>query len=896
MENGPTAAITPDPGSVHIYKPLRPDPGSVRPVNAARPLGDISPGALAGYAGQTPVSSAIGSATRAGLTTIGDLSTRFGQSVERQVSERGKHWNEGGPLGKLEAMTIDPGATWEGLKTLVHGDIQSGQYQKDTEMLTQHIMGMSPQEYAKLPGWQRQANEFVTQTIFDPLTVLGFGGFTRAGFEEASREALPAVMRASRDVPEPLQKLGGWTHDVLTPGGRPAAHTMRTLAAKYGPRGVDEARMLHSMAMARDVRASDVEQSLGEAFHRAVQHLDDDAFRRVENAIHTGTTDTLKGAEKEAALRVQQIDRAIPYLAGSKAVRSRLEAMGYQLPDELRRFDIGQDFGPVDARPRGAVRTHEVRFDNHVPIVHDEFAALRKEYAQGDITGDEFERRLAALQHETGVYRGQKLTAENVQFRPRGGEAHPEAAFRDAEGNLPSDYVARRRAIWQTSFRRAGKQIANADLQRELSERFAPEKAVTMRGVAPSATGDRLASPAGKASGAAVAAGRRAAGGPADILTRTGTRQRYADVPKLYKEFFREESTGSSHPFMQGAGYLAQGPRWLSEMGRGSLFAFPTQHPLRIAGLLAMQAPERLPAAVVNLVKARGGLPTFGATPERMAEIFGPAERAGAVGLRGGQSAGTGAFQRFLGGTTRGEGVMTKPSTAWNKFMQWTKVGPGVARWYQGVNNFIWRGADPSLKKALYDKYVTDFARMGHPSKDAARLAAHEVQMDMVNYERASPAVRAMAVVSWFPTWRLRMPVAVARAIAKNPQMVGMAARLNPALVGGEAQGNDVTGGVPYKLGAFPLAESPFGMGAEKYARGTLNPYARLAGEGLDYLASGGRGSRFLTNYLSPQDYALSETPGLNITGYGYGKSLSPQDKLRQQLLYQLLGIEPQNP
>lgn len=824
-----------------------------------------------GSPNQTSLSSALGTATRAGVTALGDLSTRFGQAEERGgvASASRPLWENvlralGGPLTDID------------LPTLVHGDIQSGQYQRDTEYLSAHLQGLTPQEYARRPGWERAANEFATQTIFDPLTILGFGGFSRAGFEAAARETLPAAVRSGARLPEPLQHLGGYVHDVLTPGGRPAAHAMRTLAEKYGPRGVDEGRMLHSMAMARSVRAADVEQTLGEAFHNAVAPLDDDAFRRVEHAIHTGTINGLKGAEKEAALRVQQIDRAIPYLAGSNAVRSRLEAMGYQLPDELRRFDIGQDFGPVDARPRGAVRTHEVRFENHVPIVHDEFAALRKEYERGDMPWDEYTRRIDALQRETGVYRGQKLTTANVQFRPRGAESHPEAAFRDAHGHLPKDYVARRKAIWQASFRRAGKQIANADLQRELAERFAPEKAVTMRGLRRVGTGERLVAPAGKASDVAVASGvgRRTSRGSADVLTRTATRQRYADVPKVYKEFFRDEPTGSRHPVVQAAHYLSGGPRWLSEMGRGSLFALPTQHSLRIAGLLALHAPERLPAAILNLIKARGGLPTLGATPGRLAEVFGPAERAGAVGLRGG-TAGAGTFQQFL---------------------RWTKVGKPVERWYQGVNNFIWRGVDPSFKKALYDKYVTDFARMGHPPKDAARLAAHEVQMDMVNYERASPAVRAMAVVSWFPTWRVRMPVAVARAIAKNPQMVGMAARLNPALVGGEAQGNALTGGVPYREGAVPLAESPFGVGVGKYVRGTLNPYARLVGEGVNDLASGGRGNRFLTNYLSPGDYALSEIPGLNLAGYGYGKTLPAQEKIRQQLLYQLLGIEPQNP
>ena len=880
-----STALTPDPGSVRpVSASLRPDPGSVRPVRAPRPqfapqqqqalsaaestipdntwrqdFGHIAP----------PLISNPG--VEAAATPLIDFATRLGQATMRAkvVGQQRLAHHQQSPWNPID---LPADVAW--VNTLVHSDIRSGQYAHDTSEITRQMMGATPEEYNALDPTRRQANELATQTIFDPLTIIGFSGFSRAAFNEATRATMPAIMRGAARAEErgllhpAVRDAGGYIHGLFTAGGQPPAHVLRTLAAKYGPEGVDEWRQLSSMAMARDARAADIHASLSAAFHRTIHGLSSDEFRSVENAIHTGTIGELPENLQTVANRVRQIDRAIPFLGGSSVVRTRRLA-GYQLPDELRRFDVGQDFGPVDQRPRAVINTGQVR-ENHVPIPHDEFAALHRDYEQGDITAEEYDRRVAAMQHDLRIYPGQKLTAKNVQFMPRGEGAHPEAAFRDAEGNLPNDYMHRRMQVWETSFRRAGRQMANGDLQRELSERYAPSRTVAIRAAAGKAPRGDTIRPSSRdwTAQASMRRGEPGAPGTASTVGGTRTTQRYSDVPRIFKHYFTEDPEQLGH-LGKAARVMSRNPALLSDWMRGSLFMSPTQHPLRIASLLGFHAPERLPAAALNLIRAHGGLPTLGATPERLAQVFGDAERAGAVGLRGSASAGTGTFEHFL---------------------NWTRVGRPAAMWYRGVNNFIWRGADPAMKKALFDKYVAE-------GMDR-RIAAHEVQKDMVNYERSSPAIRAAAVVSWFPTWRTLMPVAVARAIAKNPGMLSAAARVMPALIGGTQEGNSLTGGLPFKLGTSAPAEAAQIFSGNipgwDYLRGSLNPAARV-GLATTGLAPAGRPGRYWTNYQQPGQYLLGEMPGMNLSGYGYGQGLPQDERMRQQLLFELFGIEPQN-
>jgi hypothetical protein len=93
-------------------------------------------------------------------------------------------------MASTSGLTHGPGAA---LHTLLHSESPE-QYQTDTEKITQMLMMASPEEYRKLPGWRRQANEIATQIVTDPLTILGGAGIARKGVDKAAVRMLPAVM------------------------------------------------------------------------------------------------------------------------------------------------------------------------------------------------------------------------------------------------------------------------------------------------------------------------------------------------------------------------------------------------------------------------------------------------------------------------------------------------------------------------------------------------------------------------------------------------------------------------------------------------------------------------------------------------------------------------------
>ena len=892
----PRPSGTPDLLAPHPATPVFHDPVQQQAAPpAANPLNLSLPGTLQ----QRPLNHTQ-LAHNSLQTPIISLLTRLGQAHERSAVEGQQAARTGGFLGALRHDIQTPlGFDWG---TLLHGDLASGQYQHDTAELARQWQHLTPEQYAALPGWERSANEFAIQSLYDPTTFLGVGGVGRAASEELSTHAMPATMRAAGALeqrgllPEHLQRAASSVHDFFTAGGPRPAHLLRTLAQKYGPEGVLTYRRLYGLSNARDTIASDFQHSLSQGLSRAVHGLTAPEYRQMENALHEGSTATLPPKLQAAAQTIRQYDDAIPYVLGSGVLRRTMQAEGYSLPNELQRFDVGGDYMEnqgVAPRPRNVVKA-SMRRQNHVPIPHDEFAALQQQFEDGQIDEPTYSRKMSELQHRLGVYRGQRLSTRNVQFLRREADAHPEAAYRDANGNLPPDYVARRMAVWNTSFRRAGQQLANADLQRRLAQRYGTD--TTVRSVLQHTLEGKLMRRNEFPDWTAPQRGEPGEVAPPEAPT--GTMRSYRTVPRIIKDYFSEEPEPQRNVWQEVGHSISEPLTEASRVSRGALFMSPTQHPLRILSLLAAHAPERIPAAVANLLRARLGLPSLvdaenavrarmgqpllggGSAEGHFASVFGKARAAGAVGVRAGSTAGTNEFQRMLTGDEapqfHEEGVPDVPPH--------TRIEHAVANWYEGVGNFIWHGADPAMKKALFDKYVGEGME--------PEIAAHEVQKDMVNYERASPAIRAAAVFSWFPTWRTLMPVAVLRALGKNPHLFTAAARIDPALVGGISPGTQFTGNQPYKLGTSASAEAAQLVNApEDYIRGSLNPQAHLGMYGVQLATHvPERDARYWLNYQPPVRYAAGQLPGLNLTGYGYHET--PQQELR----YQLLGVEPQHP
>lgn len=325
------------------------------------------------------------------------------------------------------------------------------------------VGGMSQQEYNAQPQWARDFMEkFSTPTTQDPLTVLGATGATRALTQRASESILPVAMRATAKaaalpgipgrVAEAAAHVGGKLHDFVTPGGANAAAAERELALQHGRQGVQIAQQLYALRGMGKTVGSDLEHTLSRGLDQSLNGLSESDQLRVSSAIHRGTIDSLPDNLRAPAQQLQQFDRAIPWLFGSKSLRSLMtKRYDYSLPPELQRFDQG---------PLGFVKTSNFE-PNHIPLIHE----LSPETAENIVAGSRGKIDVAS--------------AHNPQFLRRR-QVDPDEA-------IPLTSAKQVKDAFASSFSRAGRAWGGAQIQREVAQRFATPR--TLRIQTPTNTG-----------------------------------------------------------------------------------------------------------------------------------------------------------------------------------------------------------------------------------------------------------------------------------------------------------------------------------------------------------------------------------------------------------------------
>lgn len=812
-----------------------------------------------------------------------------------------------------------PGA---GLQALIHGE-PSAQYLADQAEIARRntelsvpLLGtfgaitgigpravirpaMTPQQYAAQPGWMRNTLQTEAGATYDPLTYAGGSGLARMGVEKATEETLPAIMRAHAKLAaqpgvvgaaaERAGKLAAGVHNFMTGGElteagvNPAAHMLRQAALTKGRAGVQEFQKLYSLRGAGETIGAGFATTLTRGFNTVMRNLSQDDKSAVFKALHNGTVDELPDRLQRSAQVVQQYDRAIPYVLGTGALRSTMRKAGYTLPMDLQQFD-----------PRGftygAVKSNQY-LENHIPLIHE----LDPEIAQK-----------VAERAQLGLRGRWDLDWKNPQFSPRMIQEDEENL---AKGLDPADTEER----FVSSFRRAGRQLSGAHVGNILKQTYAPGRVVKVaRGLskmpnradairlanaferfaqtdpqyAMNPAIQRMAAQAGQAVPEFLQ--RNLGQTVRDIITKssrelksTGRVTRVmADVPKDVRNFFaRPGQKLSPNEWKRAMQQSEQEVSKLVNVTRGAQFTLPIGHMARIASLGLVHDPVAVAQAVGKFARMGAG---FG-SPAAIEREIGPAARYGATGVPNVEAA-TPLQQAF-----RKAGEYAAQADTGVRGRVGAALGRGAANWYGGVGKMLWHW-DDAMKAALWKRYLGRY-------KDPY-VAAYHVQQDMVNYGASSPFLRGAArYVSSFPVWRQRLPLAMARAAAKNPHLVTNLARIAPWLFGGAV----MVGGQPYNFYGSAPAEGlqPFEgkSAAMKYARSSMRPFVKMAGTAALGQIPGIRPeqARWPTAGLTERQELAQSAPILNqILPYlGHG---AYHETPGQAALFQLLQLGAQLP
>lgn len=734
------------------------------------------------------------------------------------------------------------------LHTLLHSESPQ-QYQQDTEALTQKLMMTSPEEYKNLPGWRRKMNEIATQIIIDPTTYVGGLGLTRAGIEQLTTRMLPAAMKSASALAKiPIGKdivdtLGPWTAKLHD-------------ALTPGGQGAAHAERVEALTHGRQGILNT--RSLY-SLHNARGHVEAD----LEEALNTGYDRATKGLSDTDKLKV------------FKAIDG-----GYinRLPDNLKAAAQGiqtYDRGIAFLRGSRATQARLAKSGYHLPADLERFNTRTR-----NLPGQFMENHVP-MPHEfspeeqlkmglQAPVRGRtSIKVQNPQFKPRGPGFGPEEDMYSIEDPKLHE------KLFKASFKRAAREVANSDLQRKLAEGFGKRE-----------LGGRRLAVTNEATDQAIKAYNEAH--PYKTLTReefdqlspsvqevmvnpyrgsvpTRTTIRASTIPKHIRGYF-EKAGKPINPDLQRLPDLLRG---VSDVSRSALFTTPFQHSTRIASLLALQAPEAFPEALAKFARTKGGL----AGSEAQARVLGRGQAAGAVGAKNIEQG-------------KLEEVLNKGGAP----------GRLAAKYFAAVGKMLW-GWDAAAKDALFTVYLKRY-------KDPLQAAYH-VQKDLVNYGHSSPFIEGARTISSFPTWRTRMPIAVGRAMVREPQNAAALAKtpLGQFLMGKETgEPGDTT---RKRLGASAPAEltgtsKNIGDAARKYLIGSLNPSTRLAGYAAMRAALRSKGgdkqarSAFLYG-KSPAEYTKATLPFVGQASELSGHGLFPSTP-KEGMMESTFGIESIHP
>lgn len=756
------------------------------------------------------------------------------------------------------------GAAWN---ALLHGE-SAAQSEADVAQLSRnfvdHISG-GKLSYDSLPGPVKSTIRFAVQTSFDPTTYAGGSGLLRQGMTRLGLSGMPAIARASsllaKRYPatmEYLSRAGGEVHDYFQPGGRPAAHAVRTEATRHGSAGVANFQRAVAAENGARTQGAFIAATQTRLFREALRGVNDVDQSQIFRAIHKGTIAQLPANLRQIADRIVQIDRSTLHLAGSGALQRQLAQKGFVLPQELNAFE--------GAAPRNLVRTNMYR-ENHVPGV-----ASPTETEINDVI--------------SGVarsgYKSDPTSVVNKFFQPREVDL-PEAYFNDP---------AQIRSAFERSFRAGGHAIAGRDLRGTIAGMFAPTstvqrtRAFNMHGRLPDAPINKTPANAEDLfTGPRVVARnpktmlRKTGDGsyelhdvapkkplkPGDVVT--GTARSYRNVPPHIRNMFAAQPSRQISAVRQGAQFVQK----LGNLGKALPFAVPFVHQRNILTLLATANPARLADAVVTYAKLRAGF----ARPEEYYRVLGDAAKGGATGVPNfEQSALEQALRKYV-----------------------PVIGAAAARVYGLSGRMLW-AFDDAAKAALYRG---ELAAAGGDKL----LAGFRAQSKMVDYSRTSAFIENLRIGFPFAIWATRMPAALMRSISQHPERVLALYRATNGAVAGEpftVNGKQYEAANPLSeinsaTGGGPNAGRDLARSAASYPRARLSLSAKLAGDAATRIFERiigqqlpGGGHDWFTSGVDPLTYTLQRGPGVGQAAQYSGHGAFGQTPA-QAGLFTLTGI-----
>lgn len=251
--------------------------------------------------------------------------------------------------------------------TLAHGESPE-QFASDTSLATRQLMGASPEQYAKLGGTRRFANELSTQALYDPLTYLsadvsGVGrilggaaeralaGRTLAGaaLREGEKHVLPAIVNGSSKVAQAAAKLHPALGEAANSVADHAAEAhdffgignslKRDLARRYGPEWLNVFEKIHSSTAGAQGKGALGAQAFDRVARDAFKGLSPADQTRAIRAVNKGDLTKLSPEARAAAEKYQEVTRSLAHLKGTRGARAKVEGfVGAEEKPDIFRF------------------------------------------------------------------------------------------------------------------------------------------------------------------------------------------------------------------------------------------------------------------------------------------------------------------------------------------------------------------------------------------------------------------------------------------------------------------------------------------------------------------------------------------------------------------------------
>ena len=652
----------------------------------------------------------------------------------------------------------------------------------------------SPGLYDKAPGPVRGIERGVMDFINDPVSVLGVTGLPAKGVEAFDRFGLPLAnkigeaLNKTGNVGQGVTKTGAQLHNVFSAGGQ----FKRDLARDYGPQWLEkfsQAWGARNATVADRARLSNV---LFAQRDKIFEGLSDSEKLLVLRAVDRGKTANLIKRYPnlaERATQFKELTNTVAHLRGSKALQKMIEKGGFTMPD------YGEEFAAD--RARGIMRTDQYR-KNYVPKPHD--------LTDNMIADPTLADRLAAGPTKVNLTKTSSYNLKRRQANP--GIKHDQLDDILGSGGSFEDFI-----------KSASKSIPAADLERRGTKNFAVKSRLVTRSKDASPEGVLQAA---KDAGLSAEDYDKLSPSVKSVFERqyrefhtSSTPQlgRYKDVPKYVDDYLNPELSKVTQTLdkFEPARLAREG----NSLGNASIFYQPVPHMRNIATLGLLADPAAAPETLGAFAKSGFGLKSSDAKYKQ----FRDAIKAGSVGVENEEAAATRQGISHIGAAAA-------------KVMSKLPGGPTIARAVDAAGRPI-RAVYDASGKILWgfdDAANATLTRRNIRTGQSPERAAYEARRSLVEYNNPSPAVEAGRYGMSFSTFRQKMPIAVIRSIAKNPQFAETLVRANPMLAG--AKSPDANSPTGLSTMTSPLSETNELLGGDPlaYGRGSLNAVGKLTG------------------------------------------------------------------